>query len=220
MNLGKRLTAIFNMVPLGSVVADVGSDHGKLIISLFENCVISKGYAIENKKGPYNRLVKALEEAKIIDNVVPLFSDGITDLPEAVNTVVIAGMGGNTIVDILKKNRSKLKNVETIIVDAHNSIPFMREEISKLGYIIADEQMVEEDGTYYEIVKFRVGNIAIYGDKDLEFGPILRMEKSPLFKQKYQNRLDEIDKLLKKHSLPESRINELNIEKEKIRGVL
>ena len=62
MKLSKRLQAIYDMVPSG-VVADVGSDHGKLIISLFENGVITKGYAIENKKGPYDRLVKAIDEA-------------------------------------------------------------------------------------------------------------------------------------------------------------
>ena len=99
MKLSKRLQSIYDMVPSG-VTADVGSDHGKLIISLFENGVISKGYAIENKKGPYNRLVKAINTHGVQDNVIPMLSDGISELPTDVDTVVIAGMGGFNVIDI------------------------------------------------------------------------------------------------------------------------
>ncbi len=72
MKLSKRLQAIYDMVPSG-VAADVGSDHGKLIISLFEGGVISKGYAIENKKGPYTRLVKAIEDSGCQDHIFLMF---------------------------------------------------------------------------------------------------------------------------------------------------
>jgi len=220
MFLSKRLAKIENMVPRNSIVADVGSDHGKLIISLFQNGIIDKGYAIENKQGPYDRLVKALEENKVIENVIPLFSDGISDLPNCVDTVVLAGMGGTTIVDILKAHTEKLEHVKTIIVDGHTAIPFLRSEISKLGYIIADEDIIEEDEVYYEIIKFIKGDIAFYGDKDIEFGPILRNQKSQTFKEKYEHRINEIDNLLSRNNLPESRTVELSKEKERIRGIL
>ena len=125
MKLSKRLQAIYDMIPSG-VAADVGSDHGKLIISLFEGGVISKGYAIENKKGPYSRLVKAIKDSGCEDHIIPMLSDGISELPSDVDIVVLAGMGGINIIDILKAHPSKLKNVGTIVVDAHNAIPEMR----------------------------------------------------------------------------------------------
>ena len=218
MKLSKRLQAIFDMVPSG-IAADVGSDHGKLIISLYEENVISKGYAIENKTGPYKRLVEEIEKHGLIEHVIPLLSDGITDLPPFVNTVIIAGMGGNNIIKILKAHPHKLRNVSTIIVDAHNAVPEVRKEISNMGYVIADEDMVQEDDIYYEIIKFIKGDIAILNEPDLEFGPKLRSEKSLLFIQKYKERLNEIDKLLEK-GLPETRVNELNDEKERIKSVL
>ena len=218
MKLSRRLQAVYNMVPKG-IAADVGSDHGKLIISLYENKVITKGYAIENKIGPYRRLVKAITERGVLDNVIPLLSDGITDLPSSVNTVIIAGMGGNNIIKILKAHPSKLKNVKTIIIDAHNAIPEVRKEISNMGYVIADENIVSEDGIYYEIIKFIKGDIAFLNEPDLEFGPKLRSEKSLLFIEKYQARLHEIDLLLEK-GLPENRVIELNKEKERIKSVL
>lgn len=219
VKLSNRLETILNMVHLDSIVADVGSDHGKLMISLFERGIISHGYAIENKKGPYERLKKALELEGCINNIVPLFSDGITDLPSCVDTVVIAGMGGKTIIEILKSHVNKLANVKTLIIDGHSCLPLLRDEITKLGYNISDEKIIKEDGIFYEIIKFYKSDTAFYTDKDVEFGPILRREKSEVFKEKYNERIKEIDNLLNKN-LPNDVINKLNAEKEKLKGVL
>ncbi len=217
--LSERLSTIYKMVPKG-VVADIGADHGKLIIALFEGGIISHGYAVENKKGPYTRLVKALTEKGLEEDIVPLFSDGIRDLPSSVHTVIIAGMGGSLIVDILKKYPGKTKQIDTLIVDAHNAVPKVREEVCKLGFIIADEKMVKEDDIFYEIIKFVRADIATYGENDIEFGPILRQEKSAIFKDKYESRIHEIDNLLNNKNLPENRVDELNKEKERIKGIL
>ena len=217
--LSERLSTIYEMVPKG-VVADIGADHGKLIIALFEGGIISHGYAVENKKGPYTRLVKALTDRGLEEDIVPLFSDGIRDLPSSVHTVIIAGMGGSLIVDILKKYPGKTKQIDTLIVDAHNAVPKVREEVCKLGFIIADEKMVKEDDIFYEIIKFVRADIATYGENDIEFGPILRQEKSAIFKDKYESRIHEIDNLLNNKNLPENRVDELNKEKERIKGIL
>lgn len=218
MTLSFRLKTIYKMVPF-STVADIGADHGKLIISLFLDGKIEKGYAVENKEGPYNTLVKALKENNLEDDIVPLFSDGISDLPEEVETIILAGMGGKTIIDILYAHKEKLKHVNTIIVDAHSLIPTVRKKINDLGYIIADEKMVKEDGIYYEIIKFIKSDVAILNDNDIEFGPILRNEKSMLFKEKYKSRIKEIDYLLSKN-LPEEKVVVLIKEKKRIQGVL
>lgn len=219
MKLSLRLDAIYKMVPY-AVTADIGADHGKLIISLFLDKKIPKGYAVENKKGPYNTLLKALKENNLEEDIIPLFSDGLTDLPKSVNTIILAGMGGRTIINILKKDVSKLKNINTIIVDAHNAIPSLRKEILDLGYVIADEKMVKEDNIYYEIIKFIKSDIAIYSESDIEFGPILRNEKCVLFKEKYHNRIDDIDRLLSSKNLPETRSINLIKEKERILNIL
>jgi len=219
MTLSKRLQAIYDMVPY-SVTADIGSDHGKLMIALFNDGRIPKGYAVENKKGPYNRPTEALKEAHIEEDVVPLFSDGITDLPISVSTIVLAGMGGETILKILNDHPEKLKLVQTIIVDAHTSVPKLRKEISEMGFVIADEQIVEEDHIYYEIIKFIRSDVAYYSENDLEFGPILRKEQSCLFKAKYEARLQEIDYLLLDKALPENKINVLCEEKKRIFSII
>lgn len=219
MKLSKRLLAIYDMVP-SSVVADVGADHGKLIIALVLNGIASHGYAIENKKGPFERLKKAVEDVNLCDKIDVLLSDGIEDIPSVVNTVIIAGMGGHLIIDILKKNSLKLANVTTIIVDAHNAIPELREEVTRLGYMISDEEMVEECGKFYEIIKFSKADIAFLSELDKEFGPVLRKEKSILFKEKQEARIKSIDGLMETKDIDKTRINELKEEKRRIKSIL
>ena len=219
IRISKRLKLIHDMVPK-SVVADIGSDHGKLMIALIQSQTIIKGYAVENKEGPFERLKNSLTRSGVIDKVTPLFSDGIKDLPSDVGTVIIAGMGGLNIVNILKSHREKLAHVETIIIDAHTAVPTARKEICQLGYAIADEKIIKEDDIFYEIIKFVKAETAIISDEDLEFGPILRKEKSATFKEKYKNRINEIDAILAKGSLPEARINSLCDEKQKLERYL
>lgn len=219
MKLSARLEAVYQMVPYG-VTADIGSDHGKLMIALFEDGRIPSGYAVENKEGPYKRLVKALSDAHLEDDIVPLFSDGISELPPKVSNIVLAGMGGETIIKILSSHLEKLKNVQTIVVDAHTSIPKLRKYIADLGYVIADEKIVKEDGIFYEIIKFNKSDLAYYSNEDIEFGPILRQQKSQTFKEKYQERINEINHLLENKNIPENKVNVLNDERERINQII
>ena len=219
IKLSKRLKIIFDMVPK-SVVADIGSDHGKLMIALVEAGIVNKGYAVENKEGPFERLRSNLIRYHVNDKITPLFSDGIKDITRDVETIVIAGMGGTNIVNILKAHPEKLVRVQTIIIDAHNAVPLARKEICQMGFAIADEKIVKEDDIFYEIIKFIKADKAIISDEDLEFGPILRQEKSATFKEKYQNRIYEIDTILSKGTLPKERIHSLNEEKQKLERYL
>ena len=219
IKLSKRLKIIFDMVPK-SVVADIGSDHGKLMIALVQADIVKKGYAVENKEGPFERLRSNLIRYHVNDKITPLFSDGIKDITRDVETIVIAGMGGTNIVNILKAHPEKLVRVQTIIIDAHTAVPLARKEICQMGYAIADEQIVKEDDIFYEIIKFIKADKAIISDEDLEFGPILRQEKSATFKEKYQNRIYEIDTILSKGTLPKERIHSLNEEKHKLERYL
>ena len=219
IKLSKRLKIIFDMVPK-SVVADIGSDHGKLMIALVEAGIVSKGYAVENKEGPFERLRSNLIRYHVNDKITPLFSDGIKDISRDVETIVIAGMGGTNIVNILKAHPEKLVRVQTIIIDAHTAVPLARKEICQMGFAIADEKIVKEDDIFYEIIKFIKADKAIISDEDLEFGPILRQEKSATFKEKYQNRIYEIDTILSKGTLPKERIHSLNEEKHKLERYL
>ncbi len=217
--LSPRLETIYNMTPR-SVVADVGSDHAKLVIALVKGGIAPKGYAIENKKGPYTRMVTAIRSNELLDKITPLLSDGITELPHDVSTVILAGLGGQTIIDILEAGKNKLGHVSTIIVDAHTNIKEVREYICENGFIISDERMVKEDDIYYEIVKFARADRAIYSEEDYEYGPILRQEKGMLFIEKYEKKIEQMMNLMEYNDLPPARVDLLKTEIEKIRSII
>ena len=213
--LSYRLKAIFEMIPRGEVVADVGADHGKLVIALIEKDIVKKAYAIENKKGPFAHLLYEIGRRNLSSKIVAIFSNGISILPE-VSVLVLAGMGGKNIIDILSSHKENLKNINTIIVDPHNAISKVREYISSIGFVISEEKIIFEDNIFYEIIKFIRSDHDIYSSEDYEFGPILRENKCLLFIKKYENRLNEINLILKTKKIPETRINELLAEKNRI----
>jgi len=132
----------------------------------------------------------------------------------------LAGLGGETIIEILKAHPRKLEKVTTIIVDAHSQVKEVREYLSKIGFIIADERMIKEDEIYYEIIRFIRADIAFYSEEDLTYGPILRCNKNNVFKEKYISRINEIERILKKKNIPASRLAELQKEKERLLGVV
>lgn len=218
IHLSKRLSSIYNLTPNG-IAIDVGADHGQLIISLVENNIVEHGYAVENKKGPYERMVKAINASKVKDKITPIFSSGIHKMPKEVETVIIAGMGGNTIINILKDDIDKLDGVKTILIDSHGAFSFVRKEITDMGFIIDDEDILIEDDIYYEIMRFKKG-AASYSDDDYFFGPVLLKKKSNIFKERWMKRLDEINALLCKDDIPQGRKDELMMEKERIERVL
>lgn len=214
LNLSKRLTLISEMTPKGHI-ADIGADHGKLLISLCLKGKILSGTAIENKKGPFERLKKAIKEAGAEDKITPLFSDGISNLPSDTNIIVLAGMGGNNILDILTAHKEKLTNIEYIVVDAHNAISDVRKGITSLGYFIKDENILKEDDIFYEIILFQKG-YKEYSSLDFDFGPILRKVKSETYREKWLNHIKDIDCLITKDNIPDKRKSELINEKNKI----
>ena len=168
MKISNRLIAIASLIDDDAFVMDVGADHGLLELYLLDNKHLKGLIAVENKKGPFAILKKAVEHRGVTCSL----SDGIETITDDVDTVVIAGMGGHLIVDIITKDKAKLNNVKKIVVDAHNDIEFVRREIVKLGYKI-DKEMVVHESKYYFVISFIKGN-ASYSRSEYEFGYSLK----------------------------------------------
>ena len=199
--LGKRLEAIASFVDSEAVVADVGADHGKLLLYLAEQGKISLGYGIENKSGPYQILQSNLNEC-ISARLVPIFQDGISVLSDDVDTLVLAGLGGETIISILRNGLDNLANVKTIITDSHTSIGEVRRYLTQIGYSIGDEKLVNDKNKFYEIIRFVKGKEKhSYSDFEYRHGPIII--KSPEFKNHAKRLIHKINILLKK-DLPDN----------------
>lgn len=151
MSLSKRLKAICELVKPGLGVADIGADHGLVEKYLLDNDVSPCILAVENKKGPYEILKNALSD---YENVRISLSDGVEDVDEKVKILIIAGMGGINIVNILSKNPQKLANIEQIIVDPHRDQELVKQELKKLNYKIEKEIELIDAKKHYTIISF------------------------------------------------------------------
>ena len=182
MKLSRRLFAIAEMVDVNAYVADIGSDHGHLPIYLVQNGRIEWAMAVENKMGPYLNLKHNVDAAGLSSHISISLSDGISVLNGGVDTLVLAGMGGQNVIDILAAHPEQLINISTIIVDPHRDLMKVRDYVSRLGFHIAKETMVKEDRVYYSIIKFVKGAPAKpYNEDELRFGPIIMEQRGEVF---------------------------------------
>ena len=211
MSLSKRLNAIYNLVDYGSSLADIGADHGQLIIELYHNKVCKKLFCNDNKIGPYTILKSNV--SKVSEDIEVSLSSGIEALPNYIDTIVIAGMGGDLIVDILNKNKEKLNNIFTLILAPNTNACLVRQVVNKLGYKITNEKVIFEKH-YYQIIRFDKGE-ANYTKNDYLFGPILRIEKSKEFINMLDYEKIKLERLLNEN-LSEEKIKEIE---EKIKEI-
>ena len=112
-------------------------------------------------------------------------------------------MGSNTIVNMLKKDIKKLDKIKTIIIQSNTKLEFLRSEIVKLNYYIADEAIVEDNKKIYIVIKFIKGRRK-YTKKELYFGPILLSTKSLVFQKYTKDNLKKLQCILS--SVPKNKI--------------
>lgn len=146
-----RLNEIIKMVDETMNCADVGADHGFVSIALGTKFGNSLFYAIENKKGPFEILNRNVNDANL-PNVKCFLSDGLNSIDDKINTVIIAGMGGDTIISIVKKNIHKIKFIDNFIIDAHSNIGGVITFFNSIGYEIKKNKLIKEKNKQYWII--------------------------------------------------------------------
>ena len=154
IELSKRLSAICDMVYPSEAVADIGTDHGYLPIWLVQNGISPYAIASDINIGPINIARANISAYGLDDKIQTFLSDGLKsiDLTD-IDTLVIAGMGGELIVDILEHSSQKLESVSAIILSPHTKIEAVRKWVKSSEFISIKEDMVYEDGKYYLIIR-------------------------------------------------------------------
>lgn len=192
INISNRLKTVAEFVlddknSLG--VIDVGCDHALLDIYLLENNYNLKIIASDINNGPLEKAKENITKYSLLNKIKLKLADGISQIEKNIDTIVISGMGMDTIVDILEKDKDKLNNVSKLVISSNNKFPILREKIISYGFTIEKEKIIFEDGKFYVIIKFIKG-ISHYSPKELYFGPFLLQNKDEIF-YKYFNYLKE-----------------------------
>ncbi len=194
IKINNRLKAIGDLVDSHSFVLDIGCDHGLLEVYLLKKNI--KVVGSDNKQGPLDKAKKNLKDNKVSCEL--RLGDGLDALKDE-DTVIISGMGGLNIINILRRDIKKSKSVNTYILSPNNYIEQVRRFLVRLGYNISNELLVK-DKYIYNIIVFNKGK-KFYRNKEYFFGPILLKRKDKLFYEYYKRELDSsliIKKLLPK----------------------
>lgn len=195
--ISKRICEIAQLIKPYKKIADVGCDHGYLILEAFNNANITSAIAIDNKSGPLDSAVKNLHKYNF--NVRFSLSSGVSDIDSDVEVVIISGMGGLLIIKILADdilNENKLSNVKRLILQANRNNYQLRSFLMENNYQITDEKIVFEDEKYYEIiVSEKVKKNVNYTLDELLFGPVLLKKREKIFIEKLQSELMKLKKI-------------------------
>lgn len=191
--LSKRLQAVYQMVDTNTRVADIGSDHAYLPVELIEQGIASYAIAGEVAPGPMSRSKKDVDKFGLSGKIDVRLGDGLAVIKENDNiqTVVIAGMGGILIQDILTRATvEQLSHVQTLILQPNIGEPLVRHWLVENNFKIVDEDIVAEDNHVYEIIKAQKTDAAIsLSEPEFLMGPILIQKKTPTFVAKWQHKL-------------------------------
>ena len=176
--LSARLLQIAMMVEKNRIVFDVGSDHALLPCFLVENNICPKVYAGEIAEGPFQRIKETIKRNGLEDQIIPVFSDGLSKAAEDVDIAVIAGMGYHTIQHIL--DQADISRYQYFLVQANTHVEQLRQYLSEHNYTIEDEKIVYDD-FYYQIIRFSADLHDPYSEKEIKYGPILLKRKDEVF---------------------------------------
>jgi len=198
IKLSKRLEVISSLIPNGVNIVDIGCDHGFLSIYLSQSKKVNKVIAADINENALRNAAANIKKYQLTDLIETRLGDGLDVINESdhINSIVIAGMGEHTIIGMLHKNKSKLANIHSLVIQSNTRIEFLRREVVKLGYMITDEALVLDGKKIYTIIKFEKGK-KHYSNKEYYFGPILLKNKNELFTTYHKQELAKLHTLKK-----------------------
>ncbi|QFF99463.1 tRNA (adenine-N(1))-methyltransferase [Psychrobacillus glaciei] len=196
-NLSERLKRVASFVEEDTILADIGSDHAYLPCYLVHAGIITQAIAGEVVKGPFESAQKHVKSEGLEKQIDVRFGNGLEVILEAdnVQTITIAGMGGPLIASILEAGKDKLTSVENLILQPNIHAKAIREWAIKENWKIVNETILEENDKIYEIVALKKGQMQLT-EQELLVGPILMKEKSTVYKKKWENELNEWQRIV------------------------
>jgi tRNA (adenine22-N1)-methyltransferase len=192
-NLSPRLKIVANLVTKGAKVADIGSDHAYLAINLIKNGIAKGAVAGEVAPGPLSNSKEEIQKNELTNQIDARLGDGLAVIkPEdQIDTICIAGMGGQLIRKILSEGESKLANVQKLILQPNVGELEVREWLIKHGFQITHEDIVAEDYHLYEIIVAEPGAMTLT-DAELAFGPVLMQKPNAVYMKKWTRELERL----------------------------
>ncbi|MCI5636996.1 MAG: class I SAM-dependent methyltransferase [Sarcina ventriculi] len=225
MELSKRLMKIASYVNYCEAIADIGTDHGYIPIYLVKNNKCNSAIASDINKGPIEKASTNIRFEGLSEKIKCLLGGGLKPLKVGeVNGVIIAGMGGNLIRDIILEDIEKVKLYDFLILQPAQNPEVLREFLYNNNFEILNEDLILDDGKFYELFKVKYNEnakkINIKDEISYEISSILLESNNSLVNdyikskiKKYENIIsyikDDTSLAKKKKDILNEKINKL-----------
>ena len=193
--MNRRLQAIEALVEDGVGLIDVGTDHGYLPLALAKRGYPGALIAADIGVGPLNAAKRNAAEAGLEQRIRFLLCDGLERCqPEAVDTIVIAGMGGDTICGILDRAEWVLDPHYTLLLQPMTRAEVLRYWLTNNGFSILEERLVRDNGAIYALLRARYGGEMKLTDAELYTGAFPLIEREALWPEFLSLQLRRLEK--------------------------
>lgn len=179
--LSPRLTTIFDAVPPCRCAADIGTDHGYLAAQLVCSGRCPACIATDIHAQPLER-ARSYFEARGISGAQTRLGPGLAVLsPGECDVIIVAGMGGYAIRDMLKADPAVAQGASRLLLQPMNNTALVRRFLAEHQFLIEDEWIAEEEGKFYEIIGAAPGEMTLCEPLDAVIGYGPARHPSPAF---------------------------------------
>lgn len=201
MKLTNRLLKIASLVDKNKRLADIGTDHGYIPVYLLNKGKIDFAILADINKGPLENARSEVRRNKLENKVDLRLGSGIEVLKKGeVDEVIIAGMGGILIGELLEANKEVAHSVEKLILQPMQAQEELRSYLLNNGYEIIDECLEKEDFRLYEIIvaKYTGNNTSVEDEIYYEVGKKLIENKDELLVEFIENKIKKYNNIIEK----------------------
>ncbi|NUU37677.1 tRNA (adenine-N(1))-methyltransferase [Pseudomonas sp. C2B4] len=193
-----RLERVAAHVPAGARLADIGSDHGYLPVALLRRGVITAAVAGEVALTPFRSAERTVRENGLEPWITVRLANGLAAIEpgDGITAISLCGMGGETIRDILDRDKARLSGQERLILQPNGGEQPLRQWLMDNDYQILCEEVLRENRFDYEIIVAERAGPVQYTAEELYFGPLQMQARSPAFLVKWQRKLRQKQKTL------------------------
>jgi tRNA (adenine22-N1)-methyltransferase len=171
--LSPRLAACAALVEPGATLIDVGTDHAYLPLHLLlAGQAVPPVWATDVNAGPLDRARRSAAACGAADKLIFALTDGLKGLdPACAETVVTAGMGGETIAAILSAAAPGWRRGHRFILQPMTKAPELLRALCDLGLRVTEDRLVSEGETIYRVLAAEEGEMPLPSPLTLELGP-------------------------------------------------
>lgn len=150
IKLSNRLNTVAQLVNRGSSVADVGCDHGYIPVYLIENSIVKHAIACDINEKPLRTCIELVKQCGFESKIECLISDGLDQVKgDRVDDIIIAGMGGELIADIL--SRCDYIQSKHLVLNPMTHPEIARKWLYDNGFEIINDLVVQDAKHYYSV---------------------------------------------------------------------